>query len=447
MNDAGYDVADYRDIDPRFGTLADADALIASAHDLGLKVLIDLVPNHSSSEHPWFRPRPRRRTGQPRAGPLHLPGRPRRERRAAAEQLAVGLRRPRLEPGHRGRRLPRPVVPPPLRHHPARLRLAQPRRSRGVPLDHLVLGRPRGRRLPGRRRTRPRQGAGAAGLGGPDHARPVTSRRADPGPPRRSRRRRPMWDQDGVHEIYRVLARAPRLLRRPGPHPLRRGLGRARRTALARYVRPDEMHQAFNFPFLQAHWDADRLPEVVEESYAANDAVGAPTTWVLSNHDVVRHASRLGLRPDPPAAARHPARRTPSPTVVLGLRRARAATTLMLAPARRRLPLPGRGARPARGDRAARRGPPGPRPSTAPAARSTGGTAAGCPIPWVKDAPSFGFGPSERDLAARSPRSTATTPSTSRTGVAGSTLELYRALLATRRAERMGHGALARHPL
>ena len=52
--DAGYDVADYRDIDPIFGTLADADTLLATAHDLGLKVIVDLVPNHSSDEHAWF---------------------------------------------------------------------------------------------------------------------------------------------------------------------------------------------------------------------------------------------------------------------------------------------------------------------------------------------------------------------------------------------------------
>ena len=66
---------------------------------------------------------------------------------------------------------------------------------------------------------------------------------------------------------------------------------------LTRYVRPDEMHQAFNFAFLATHWDAPALRTVVEASYRASDAVGAPTTWVLSNHDVVRHASRLGLRP------------------------------------------------------------------------------------------------------------------------------------------------------
>ncbi len=55
MADGGYDVRDYRDVDPRFGTLADADGLLAEAHAAGLRVLIDLVANHTSNEHPWFR--------------------------------------------------------------------------------------------------------------------------------------------------------------------------------------------------------------------------------------------------------------------------------------------------------------------------------------------------------------------------------------------------------
>jgi len=55
LNDGGYDVADYRDIDPRFGTLADAEALFEEAHAHSIKVIVDLVPNHSSSEHPWFK--------------------------------------------------------------------------------------------------------------------------------------------------------------------------------------------------------------------------------------------------------------------------------------------------------------------------------------------------------------------------------------------------------
>src|SRR6478609_8070740 len=55
QHDAGYDVADYRGVDPRFGSLPDADKLIATAHDLGLKIIVDLVPNHTSLEHEWFR--------------------------------------------------------------------------------------------------------------------------------------------------------------------------------------------------------------------------------------------------------------------------------------------------------------------------------------------------------------------------------------------------------
>lgn len=54
MKDFGYDVADYCDVDPVFGTLQDFDRLLEEAHALGLKVLVDLVPNHTSSEHPWF---------------------------------------------------------------------------------------------------------------------------------------------------------------------------------------------------------------------------------------------------------------------------------------------------------------------------------------------------------------------------------------------------------
>jgi alpha-glucosidase len=72
--DAGYDVADYRDIDPLFGTLGDFDAMLARAHDLGLKVIIDLVPNHSSDEHPWFRTALAAAPGSPERARYHFQG-------------------------------------------------------------------------------------------------------------------------------------------------------------------------------------------------------------------------------------------------------------------------------------------------------------------------------------------------------------------------------------
>jgi alpha-glucosidase len=60
MADFGYDISDHMAVDPSFGTLADADALIARAHELGLRVLFDFVPNHTSDRHPWFRDPARR---------------------------------------------------------------------------------------------------------------------------------------------------------------------------------------------------------------------------------------------------------------------------------------------------------------------------------------------------------------------------------------------------
>src|SRR6185295_7590940 len=55
LADGGYDVADYRAIDPAFGDLAEAEALIAEARSFGIRTIVDVVPNHVSSEHPWFR--------------------------------------------------------------------------------------------------------------------------------------------------------------------------------------------------------------------------------------------------------------------------------------------------------------------------------------------------------------------------------------------------------
>src|SRR6266511_3056104 len=90
------------------------------------------------------------------------------------------------------------------------------------------------------------------------------------------------------------------------------------------------MHQAFNFEYLQAPWRAATLREVISRSLAAADAVGAPSTWVLSNHDVIRHPTRLGYPPET-QLPKGIGEDDPQPDGALGLRRARAATLLMLA--------------------------------------------------------------------------------------------------------------------
>ena len=199
------------------------------------------------------------------------------------------------------------------------------------------------------------------------------------------------------------------------------------------------MHQAFNFDFLDAPWDATALRTVIEASLRSNDDVGAPTTWVLSNHDVVRHASRLGLDQSLPRP--NGIRATdPQPDAVLGLRRARAATALMLA-------LPG-GAYVYQGEELGL-----PEHTTMPDSfrqdptfHRTHGTVTGrdgcrVPMPWVKGAPGNGFGPGGTPWLPQ-PDAYADLAVDQQEGVAGSTLELYRTLLEHRRAHRLGHGGL-----
>jgi alpha-glucosidase len=209
---------------------------------------------------------------------------------------------------------------------------------------------------------------------------------------------------------------------------------------LASYVRGDEMHQAFNFDFLVAPWRADDLRQVFTASLAELDRVGAPTTWVLSNHDVVRHASRLGLpvgtpRPNGIAAD------DPQPDAELGLRRARAATLLMLAlPGSaylyqgEELGLPEHTEMPHehRQDPAFHRTD----------GEETGRDGCRVPLPWQHDAPSLGFGPTEATWLPQPPSFAAYALDRQR-DVPGSTYEMYRAALRLRRDHALGTGSLA----
>ena len=303
QRDHGYDVADYCDVDPLFGTLADADALLARAHELGLRVIVDLVPNHTSSEHRWFREalaaepgsdaraRYLFRTG--RAGGEEPPnnwrsvfGGPAWTRVGDTDQWYLHL----------------------FDTQPAGPRLDPPRRGGAVRRRLPVLAGPRRRRLP--RRCRPWAGQGGR------TPRPGRHRcRAG----RRGGRRElldvpyadePMWDQPGVHEIYRRWHRI--LDEYDGDRIAVAEAWTRSAEAMARYVRDDEMHQAFNFHWMLADWSAAALGRVVEETLAALAEVGGEPTWVLSNHDVPRHPTRYGGGP-------------------VGLARARAATLVSLA--------------------------------------------------------------------------------------------------------------------
>ncbi|MGA9746753.1 MAG: glycoside hydrolase family 13 protein, partial [Nocardioides sp.] len=319
MADAGYDVADYRDIDPLFGTLGDAETLIVEAHRRGIRVIADLVPNHTSDEHVWFQ-----------AALAAAPGSPERERYLfrdgrgpAGDQPPNGWRSvfgggawSRVteadgRPGQWYLHIFDPKQPD--------LNWANPEVHEEF-LDILRFWLDRG--IDGFRVDVAHGMVKAEGLPDWDQDQEMLDGANPDG------ERPPMWDQDGVHEIYRewraVLDEydGRMLVAEAWVEPASR---------LALYLRPDEMHQAFNFHYLGSLWAAPQIREAIETSLEANELVGAPTTWVLSNHDVVRHASRLGL-PEPGIHNHHGIGPSdPQPDEELGLHRARAASTLMLA--------------------------------------------------------------------------------------------------------------------
>lgn len=134
LADGGYDVADYRDVDPRLGTLADFDEMVAAAHAAGIKVVVDIVPNHISTEHPWVPGGARRSPRVAGTRPLRLPPRPRRDGRASPQRLAVHLRRASVGAGRRRR-----VVPAPLCRGAGRPQLGEPRGSRGLQAHAALL--------------------------------------------------------------------------------------------------------------------------------------------------------------------------------------------------------------------------------------------------------------------------------------------------------------------
>ena len=174
----------------------------------------------------------------------------------------------------------------------------------------------------------------------------------------------PHWDQDGVHDIYR---RWRAVADAYGERPFVAEVFVSHPERLARFVRPDELHTAFDFRFLKAGWEPNRLREAIDDGLRALEPVGAPATWVLSNHDQTRHVTRLGraaatapeaVLPLGPAGTTlpvtGPSDLAPGSPAWPGGRTAHAGAAGL------RLPLPGRGTRPRGRPRPARRAPPGP---------------------------------------------------------------------------------------
>ncbi|WP_243730559.1 glycoside hydrolase family 13 protein [Nesterenkonia salmonea] len=432
LADGGYDVDDYREVDPKIGTLEDFDEMVAALHAEGIKVVVDIVPNHSSDRHEWFRQ-------ALAAGP----GSPERERYIFRDGL-----------GEHGE------LPPSdwesVFGGPAWERVTEPDGSPGQWYLHLFAKEQpdfnwdnpevredflttlrfwSDRGVDGFRidvahaltknleETLPKQaelgqlGTGADGFIDGSH---------------------PYWDRDEVHEIYAQWRKLfdeydpPRTaVAEAWVHPERR----------ARYASPEGLGQAFNFDLLMAEFDAGKFQQIITKNLTEAETSGASSTWVFSNHDVVRHATRFGLS-DSTVTPEHGNNGKPGNAwllngghredvdVDLGLRRARAATLLMLA-------LPGSsylyqgeelglqevGDIPAE----ARQDPTFFRSRGAEIGRD------GCrvPLPWTSAGSSFGFGEDGAHLPQ--PGWFADYAVEVQEGQQGSTLELYRAALRLRR--------------
>jgi alpha-glucosidase len=438
QRDAGYDVADYCDVDPLFGTLADFDAMLQEAHRLSLRVIIDLVPNHTSDRHAWFQAALNSAPGSAQRevymfrdgkGPDgSLPpnnwqsvfGGPAWTRITEADGTPGQWYLHLFDTSQPDLNWNNEVVRSRFREI---LRFWLDRGVDGFRIDvaHGMI------KAPGLPDYTPPAGQGS--MGGGETSEPAESTPADTPP---------YWAQPAAHEIYRDWHAL--LEEYDGDRALCGEAWIEPLTKLALYVRGDEMQQTFNFAYLETPWRPEALRRVITDSLTAFGTVGAPSTWVLSNHDVVRHATRLALTFDNPQGSGIGPNSPVRPDPQLGLRRARAATALMLG-------LPGSSylyqgeelglpevidlPDDARQD---------------PTWFRTGGERYGrdgcrVPIPWSANGPAFGFSatgaswlPQPADWGRYARDVERADPS--------STLSLYRTLLAERRALGLGLGSL-----
>lgn len=487
QNDAGYDVADYRNVDERFGTLADFDAMLATAHDAGLKVIVDLVPNHTSDQHVWFqealnsepgsaaRERYMFRDGQGENGD-EAPNDWQSVFGGDAWTRVTEVAGPNAgKPGQWYLHLFDTTQPdlnwdnPEVRAEmESVLEFWLDRGVDGFRVDvaHGLIKDPA---LPNFREK-------VAMVAGEEHTDLATDMVSDTAldaaesaeatsgsdaDDTTMKSGSPYFDQEGVHQVYREWHKV--LEKYDGDRMMVAEAWVEPMSRIFRYVRSDEMQQAFNFGFLLAGWDAQRMFENVDETLREASVVGAPSTWVLSNHDTVRHTSRFGLS-DPTSYPKGISAEDEQPNERLGWLRGRAAAMIMFA-------LPG-SAYVYQGDELSL-----PEHTTLPNelrqdpsffrthGEERGRDGCRIPMPWDSTQPGYGFdvaATAQAEIAegatteGKAPAGAASSYSPwlpqpesyrnyaadQQVGVDGSTFELYRELLAARRGAGLGAGAL-----
>ena len=316
MVDGGYDVSDYRGIHPSLGTLSHAEAVIAQCHASGLRVIIDMVANHTSDQHPWFRAALNSGPGSAaRSRYLFADGRGRGGDQPPTNWISAfgGSAWTRIteSDGRPGQWYLHTFAPeqPDLNwrsEHVGRLfddvlRFWFDKGIDGIRVDAA----------PGFIKEE-----GLADFAYPKQQAFLPATWVD----------NPHWDVDGVHDVMRRWRAVGDSYAEPRYFVVEAGVNGSHR--LARYLRPDEMHAAFNFPFLHAPWDDSRLRDVIDDTLAALAPVRASATWVLSSHDEVRRVTRFAQEIANEGGGSGTANEL---DVAAGTKRARAAALLLLA--------------------------------------------------------------------------------------------------------------------
>jgi alpha-glucosidase len=423
LADGGYDVENYFGIHPSFGDLAEAEALIREALELGIRTIIDIVPNHISDQHPWFKSALASPPGSPERERFWFrPGRGTNGDEMPNHWVSnfqgdtwTRTTNPDGTPGEWYLHLFTPEQPDLNWNHPDVrtlhedvLRFWFDRGVAGVRID-------------------------SAALLIKDPELPEVPENVSPG-------QHPNVDRDEVHDVYRSWRAIADSY--AGTRVLVGEVWMPDTDRFAKYLRSDEMHTAFNFDFMARPWNAAELRESIDSMLAAHAPVGAPSTWVLSNHDVTRPVTRYG-REDTSFAFSTKRFNTPT-DLNLGMRRARAAALLSAA-------LPG-SLYVYQGDELGL-----PEAEDIPAElrqdpmyfRSDGVDPGrdGCrvPMPWSGTTPPYGFTPAGATSAPWLPQPTDWAHLTVEAEAAdsGSMLSLYRTALSIRRSHpALGDGAM-----
>ena len=310
LADGGYDVSDYRAIHPMFGTLEEAELLIHEADELGIRTIVDIVPNHVSDQHPWFQ-----------AALAAGPGSPERERfwfRSGGGESGNEIPTAWVS-SFQGETWSRTTNPDgtPGEWYLHLFTAEQPDLNWNHPdvvKEHLDI-------------LRFWFDRGVAGVRIDSAAMIIKDPELGPLPEPATEAMHPHIDRDEIHDVYRGW-RAVADQYDP-PRILVGEVWLEDAARFARYLRKDEMHTAFNFDFMTQPWDAETMRGSIERTLAEHAPVGAPATWVLSNHDITRPVTRYG-REDTSFAFDRKRFGTPTDRE-LGTRRARAAALLTAA--------------------------------------------------------------------------------------------------------------------